>query len=220
MRCERPPVLTIRVTRCPRWTSVEVDRERTTDPGERDAGARPAGFAAPWLSNFGVPSAGKRATGIERSGIDTRAAGGLTIARTDAAISVAYGRTSAARPITANQNRWRRVPRPRIPRAPNPPSVCGPPYAGASWLRTHAPSGPPRSRPCPNGQLVMFTGSHNAVPPAALIAPTFRPLVPHGHAKRNPTDPGDHSAPLRFWGLIALRTVTPHQADVKPISRS
>jgi hypothetical protein len=53
-------------------------------------------------------------------------------------MSVAYGTASAARAITANQNRWRRVPRPPKPsprRAPSVPEAPDPAYASASRSR-------------------------------------------------------------------------------------
>jgi hypothetical protein len=117
------PVRTMRRVDVPTERDVRVAGE-ATDPG---AGlAAPAGAPpAPWRAlepagecAFGMARAGNRATGTDSSGIATVLAGGLTIARTDAVIRVAYGSESAIRPSTPNQNRWRRVPNPRRPPPP------------------------------------------------------------------------------------------------------
>jgi hypothetical protein len=56
---------------------------------------------------------------MERSGIETTAGAGSTIARTDAAMKLAYGRESASRAKIPNQKIRRRDARPAKP-APEP----------------------------------------------------------------------------------------------------
>jgi hypothetical protein len=127
---------------------------------------------------FGAASAGKRAIGTDSSGIATAAAGGLTIARTDAPMSVAYGRASAARAITPNQNRWRRLPSPPKPsprRAPSAPEVPDPAYASASRSRKQAPPVPNQAQkawfgPPPTPQNESLQSMH---PPRATVIAAY-----------------------------------------------
>jgi hypothetical protein len=89
-RYEWRGVRTIRWVRPPWWyRRVDDDVDRTRDAVVAAPTPGPGLVGAPWPSAFGTASAGKRATGTASSGIATRATGGLMIARTDAAISVA-----------------------------------------------------------------------------------------------------------------------------------
>jgi hypothetical protein len=104
--------------------------------------AAPAGEPpAPWRAvepagacAFGMATAGNRATGIDSAGIATVLAGGLRIARTDAVNMLMYGSVITISPATPNQNRCRRVPRPRRPPTPAVPRACAPAYAGVKPL--------------------------------------------------------------------------------------
>jgi hypothetical protein len=98
-------------------------------------GAVAAGFAIGVIRR-GTATSGNLATGTASFGIETGIAGASNCARTVAVIIVAYGSASAAIPSRANQNRWRREPRPLSPNVPDVPKLAAPPTAGARRPRT------------------------------------------------------------------------------------